>query len=107
MKIKSICLLTASAIVSSCLLFLLRAQTQEAAIPTAVDSSGKYTAKSPDWSKIVWANFPSVSQSGYFTIPQEVMNKIGYNPSRSWNAGQKPDSIIMLGDVEDTLSLVH
>ena len=106
MKNENLILSTASTIILAFIPFWLPAKTQELSpIPTATYSSGKYVAKSPDWSKITLSNFPSLTQPGSFTVPQEFISKIGYDPSRSWSAGQKPDSIIMLGDVEDAFKM--
>ena len=80
-------------------------KTQESSIPAVTYSVGKYKSESPNWSQITWSNLPSVLQSGSITVPQEVISKIGYDPSRSWSAGQKPDSIVMLGDVEDAFKI--
>ncbi|WP_245912358.1 hypothetical protein [Brunnivagina elsteri] len=59
----------------------------------------------PDWNKITFSNMPAISEPGSFKAPQNVIDKLGYNPSRSWNAGQKPDSFTMLGDFQDSFKL--
>jgi hypothetical protein len=69
--------------------------------PTITHSQGKYSAQTPDWSKITWDTLPPVQQPGYLKIPQNLISTFGYDPSRSWSAGQKVDSIVMLGDVDD------
>lgn len=74
-------------------------------IPTVPKVIGNYQQKAPDWSKINWANLPPVEQPGYIRVPQNIVLHIGYDPTRSWSAGQKLDSIIMLGDVEDAFKL--
>jgi hypothetical protein len=70
-------------------------------IPTVTRNNGDYQLKTVDWSRINWANLPRVEQPGYIKVPQDVVQKIGYDPSRTWSAGQKVDSIVMLGDIED------
>ena len=69
--------------------------------PTITHSQGKYSAQTPDWSKITWDTLPPVQQPGYLKIPQNLISTFGYDPSREWSAGQKVDSIVMLGDVDD------
>jgi hypothetical protein len=74
-------------------------------IPTVPYTSGKYKLKSPDWSKINWSSLDAVQQPGYLNISPDIATKLGYNPSRSWTAGQSIDSVIMLGDVDDAFQM--
>ena len=74
-------------------------------IPTITYSQGKYQAQAPDWSKITWDTLPPVQQPGYLKIPQNLISIFGYDPSRSWSAGQKVDSIVMLGDADDAFKM--
>ena len=76
-----------------------------AEIPTITYNSGKYQLKSPDWSKINWSSLYPLQQPGYLDISPDIAAKIGYNPSRSWTAGQSIDSVIMLGDVDDAFQM--
>ncbi len=76
-----------------------------AEIPTVTYNSGKYQLKSPDWSKINWSSLDPLQQPGYLDISPDIAAKIGYNPSRSWTAGQSIDSVIMLGDVDDAFQM--
>lgn len=62
-------------------------------------------ARLPDWNQITFSNMPAISESGSFQASQNVIEKLGYNPSRSWNVGQKPDSFTMLGDFQDSFKL--
>jgi hypothetical protein len=59
----------------------------------------------PDWNQITFSNMPVISEPGSFQAPQNVIDKLGYNPSRTWNAGQKPDSFTILGDFQDSFKL--
>ncbi|MHC5819249.1 MAG: hypothetical protein ACYT04_26060 [Nostoc sp.] len=77
----------------------------KADIPTISYSQGKYQTQAPDWSKITWDTLPPVQQPGYLRIPQNLISVFGYNPSRSWSAGQKVDSILMLGDADDAFKM--
>ncbi|AFY99460.1 hypothetical protein [Calothrix sp. PCC 6303] len=59
----------------------------------------------PDWNQITFSNMPAISEPGSFQSSQNVVDQLGYNPSRSWNTGQKPDSFTMLGDFQDSFKL--
>ncbi|MBE9038236.1 hypothetical protein [aff. Roholtiella sp. LEGE 12411] len=72
-----------------------------AQVPTITYSQGKYQTQAPDWSKITWDTLPPVQQPGYLKIPQNLISVFGYDPSREWSAGQKADSVVMLGDIDD------
>jgi hypothetical protein len=79
------------------------AQTQTT--PTTTYTQGKYTGTVPDWSKITWDTLPPVQQPGFIKIPQNLISVFGYDPSRSWSAGQKSDSVVMLGDADDAFGM--
>ncbi|WP_237997205.1 hypothetical protein [Nostoc sp. UHCC 0870] len=70
-------------------------------LPTVPYQQGKRQGQIPDWGKITWEMLPAVQQAGYLTVPKAYQQRFGYDPSRSWNAGQKSDSVIMLGDADD------
>jgi len=57
----------------------------------------KSTPFIPDLSRITFGSLP-VSESGSFHAPPEIVKTKGYNPSRSWYAGQTADQIMQLGD---------
>jgi hypothetical protein len=59
----------------------------------------------PNWNQITFAKMPAITESGSFQAPAGVVQKLGYDPSRSWNAGQTPDSFTMLGDFQDSFKL--
>jgi hypothetical protein len=104
MKIKTFGLFAISAAIC-CLLTGGLTVTANSQMPTVTYSSSKYQAKVPDWSRLTWSSLPPVQQPGYLSVPPEIATKFGYNPSRSWSAGQNVDSIVMLGDVEDAFKL--
>ncbi|WP_193200527.1 hypothetical protein [Nostoc sp. MG11] len=81
--------------------FALFPYSANAQIPTVTYAQGKYQTQAPDWSKITWDTLPPVEQPGYLKIPQNLISVFGYDPSRSWSAGQKADSVVMLGDIDD------
>ncbi|BAY14084.1 hypothetical protein NIES2098_72820 (plasmid) [Calothrix sp. NIES-2098] len=75
-----------------------------AEIPTVTHTSGKYQLKSPDWTKINWSSLDPVQEPGYINVSADIAAKLGYNPSRSWSAGQNIDSVVMLGDVDEAFT---
>ena len=73
----------------------------QSSIPIREYQSGSYRTSVPDWRQITWGSLPPVQQSGWIEIPNNIVQQLGYNPSRRWNIGQKPDAFIMLGDVSE------
>ncbi|WDD36796.1 hypothetical protein PQG02_33640 (plasmid) [Nostoc sp. UHCC 0926] len=73
--------------------------------PTIEHSQGNYKTAAPDWSKITWDTLPPVQQPGFLKIPKNLISTFGYDPSRSWTAGQKVDSVVMLGDADDAFKM--
>ncbi|MBC1237337.1 MULTISPECIES: hypothetical protein [Nostoc] len=71
------------------------------AVPTIPYEQALRQGKIPDWSKITWEMLPALEQPGFLKVPKELVLKLGYDPSREWNAGQKSDSVVMLGDADD------
>ncbi|HEY9609014.1 hypothetical protein, partial [Allocoleopsis sp.] len=59
----------------------------------------------PDWNQITFSNLPAIAESGSLTVPNDVVNQLGYDPSRNWSAGQKPADFLMLGDFQDGFKL--
>lgn len=93
-------------------LFLLAAlatlapiSTSIAQTPTIDYSQGKYKTAAPNWSKITWDSLPAIQQSGFLKISKNLISTFGYDPSRSWTAGQKVDSVVMLGDADDAFKM--
>ncbi|QLE53528.1 hypothetical protein FD724_37230 (plasmid) [Nostoc sp. C057] len=73
--------------------------------PTIEHSQGLHKTTAPDWSKITWDTLPPVQQPGFLKIPKNLISVFGYDPSRSWTAGQKVDSVVMLGDADDAFKM--
>ncbi|MBE9216693.1 hypothetical protein IQ247_29215 [Plectonema cf. radiosum LEGE 06105] len=59
----------------------------------------------PDWNQITFSKMPAITAGGSFQAPNNVTSELGYDPSRSWNVGQTPDSFTMLGDFQDSFKL--
>ncbi|MBD2415982.1 hypothetical protein FACHB389_31445 [Nostoc calcicola FACHB-389] len=94
-----------SVVASTYLIFSSSVSSANAAdidvVPTIPYEQGERRTQLPDWSKITWAMLPALEQAGFLKVPKEFVPKLGYDPSRSWNAGQKSDSVVMLGDADD------
>ncbi|MDJ0724438.1 MAG: M23 family metallopeptidase [Prochloraceae cyanobacterium] len=73
-------------------------------IPTITENIDRFTLEIPDWDRISWSSIPAIFKGGSISIPQNLINEIGYDPSRSWSPGAKADAIVKLGDV-DSLDL--
>ncbi|BAT56999.1 unknown protein (plasmid) [Nostoc sp. NIES-3756] len=99
---KAISSIVSTSLIAASLLELPMAAFAE--IPTVTYTSGKYQLKSPDWSKINWSSLDSLTEPGYLNVSPEIAAKLGYNPSRSWSAGQNIDSVVMLGDVDEAFA---
>ncbi|MBD2303393.1 hypothetical protein H6G80_33675 [Nostoc sp. FACHB-87] len=95
-RLKSLTLVGAIAIINS------QATAQP---PTTTYTQGKYQASVPDWDKVTWDSLPALQQAGFIKIPPKLIPVFGYDPSRSWDAGQKSDQVVMLGDAEDAFKL--
>ncbi|MEO0687544.1 MAG: hypothetical protein AAFY76_21470, partial [Cyanobacteria bacterium J06649_11] len=48
---------------------------------------------------------PAITESGSFQAPDVVTSKLGYDPNRSWDAGEKPSAFTMVGDFQDSFKL--
>ncbi len=92
-----ICLVIGLSIIFS----IQRIKAQKQLIPIINSNVGKYQLAIPDWAKISWANLPVLQEAGQLSVPSEFIKQLGYDPSRIWNAGQKLESVVMLGDIED------
>jgi hypothetical protein len=60
-------------------------------IPTLTYSNGQQQLLAPDWSQITWGNLPPVEEPGWIKLPPKFVQKLGYDPSRTWYSGERPD----------------
>ncbi|MEL6462257.1 MAG: hypothetical protein AAFQ91_29235 [Cyanobacteria bacterium J06621_15] len=72
---------------------------------TEVPTINWQNTRLPDWNQITFYKMPVITESGSFQAPDEVTSKLGYDPSRSWDVGQKPSAFTMLGDFQDSFKL--
>ncbi|AFZ01682.1 hypothetical protein [Calothrix sp. PCC 6303] len=105
--LSSITGLSLSLVVSGITLILWQQQSISNTLPkqTEIPTINWQKTRLPDWNKITFSNMPAISEPGSFQAPANVKDKLGYDPSRSWKAGQKPDSLTMLGDFQDSFKL--
>jgi len=59
----------------------------------------------PDWAQITLRTLPAVLESGSFQAPWDLIAQLGYDPSRTWMAGQTADQYMLLGDFRDSFDL--
>ncbi len=71
-------------------------------IPLLRQKLGEKEVLVPDWSRINWSNLPPIQTAGEILFPQELIEQLGYDPSRSWEAGTTADRILKLGDIAQT-----
>ncbi len=74
-------------------------------VQTEIPTISWQNTRLPDWNQITFSKMPAITESGSFQVPVNVSQKLGYDPSRSWDTGQKPDSFTMLGDFQDSFKL--
>ncbi|MDY7008141.1 MAG: hypothetical protein SWX82_30485 [Cyanobacteriota bacterium] len=67
-------------------------------IPTIINESG---APVIDVQNMRFSDLPGLSSSGGFQVPQEVIEQLGFDPSRSWGVGTSIADILQLGDMPE------
>ncbi len=81
-------------------IFVDRAVAQTA--PTTTDWTTRQDgAPVPNWDNLTFGNLPGIGADGYFRLPEQVVGKAGYDPTRPWRRGQPPAEIFQLGDLQD------
>jgi hypothetical protein len=58
----------------------------------------------PDWERITFRLIPAVQRGGSLDL-SGLAGVLGYDPSRSWSAGDAITSILLLGDLADATNL--
>lgn len=101
-------------IILSSLLFPVNVVGQtvnDGSLPTRIwsvksaDEQGNSTATNvllPDWKQITFSQMPPISKSGSINALSYTQD-VGYDLSRTWQAGQTPDQYMKLGDVSQAL----
>lgn len=85
--------------------FLNEQVLAEDRIPTLTYIQGQQKFQVPDWSQIAWGNLPAIQEAGKIKVASDLVKKIGYDPSRSWKAGDRLSQIVKLGDIKDAFHL--
>lgn len=68
-------------------------------IPVKTYSIGNTTGYAPDWERISFSSLPPIGSDGSITVDSRITNKIGYDLSRTWKAGDTADKYLKMGDV--------
>lgn len=58
-----------------------------------------------DWEQFSFASLPPIQERGGFTLAPALTQQLGYDASRTWQAGSPLDSVLRLGDVQDSFGL--
>ena len=69
----------------------------------------------PNWAQMTFSSMPAVLEDGNINLGQlvvdagididKIIKELGYDPSRSWDAGVRISEILMLGDIEEAAHL--
>jgi hypothetical protein len=79
------------------------AVTTEPWIPTTSMTWDEHQVRLPDWSQLTFGTLPPFSTDGVFESSAEINQSLGYDLSRSWQAGQSVDTVLKLGDFQTSL----
>lgn len=67
-------------------------------IPTIINESGAPVLDLPN---MRFSDLPGLSSGGGFQVPPEIVNQLGFDPSRSWSAGSSITDVLRLGDMSE------
>ncbi len=76
-----------------------------AEVTSSIPTTNLNGAPVPDWGKITFDSLPGIGSSGSFQANSQIIEQLGYDPSRQWTQGQKPSRFLSLGDFQDTFKL--
>ncbi|MBN8564209.1 MAG: M23 family metallopeptidase [Leptolyngbya sp. UWPOB_LEPTO1] len=93
--------LTVVLVVIGAVIFPQRSDAAESYFPTTLYNS----APVPDLSQTTFSSLPAIEQAGAVQVPSQTIEQLGYDPSRSWQAGASIGDVLMLGDTQDTFGL--
>jgi LAS superfamily LD-carboxypeptidase LdcB len=81
--------------------FVLLIQTSaEAATSQYLFPGSADNPAATDWSQVTFNSFPAIEGNSTAILDdQNLINQLGYNPSRSWNSGAKLTNILKVGDL--------
>ncbi len=87
--------------------FWLKGGTAQASLPTEIrevvwqESVAGYV-ELPDWNQISLSDLPGILRAG--SLGTEFNQYVGYDLSRVWQVGDRPDQILKLGDIAEALA---
>jgi hypothetical protein len=93
--------LTVVLVIAGVVTFPQRSDAAESYFPTTLYNS----APVPDLSQTTFSSLPAIEQAGAVQVPSQTIEQLGYDPSRSWQAGTSIGDVLMLGDTQDTFGL--
>ena len=93
--------LTVVLIVAGAVTFPQRSDAAESYFPTTLYNG----APVPNLSQTTFSSLPAIEQAGTVQVPSQTIEQLGYDPSRSWQAGASIGDVLMLGDTQDTFGL--
>ncbi|NES01772.1 MAG: hypothetical protein F6K22_02390 [Okeania sp. SIO2F4] len=67
-------------------------------IPTAINQDGAVVLDLPN---INLSDLPGIESSGGFQLPPEIIDQLGFDPSREWGEGTSIGNILQLGDLQN------
>jgi hypothetical protein len=85
-----------------CFVTIVPAYAQTASAISTVENNGVTV---PDWSSITFNNLPPILEEGSFQSPADVNSAIGYDASRTWQAGMLASDYLKLGDFQGAFEL--
>jgi hypothetical protein len=65
---------------------------------TSIPTIQQNGVKLPDFSKITFDKLPAFSSGGSISIPVNIIQQLGYDPSRTWSAGDRVADVSKIGD---------
>lgn len=75
----------------------------EASLPTSLLKWNGQSVQIPDWSQTTLKSLPPIQESGTFSATENMSQEVGYDLSRTWQAGQTADQYLKLGDLQTSL----
>jgi hypothetical protein len=83
----------------------ITAQSNANSIPTTTVQFRGHSVQVPDWNRITFNTMPPILAGGSVNLPESEIQQIGYNPNRTWQAGDRPATFMLLGDFEEAFGL--
>lgn len=93
--------LTVVLLIAGVIAFPQNSNAAESYFPTAVYNNSPV----PDFSQTTFSSLPAIGEAGAIQVPSQTIEQLGYDPSRSWQAGTSIGDVLMLGDMQDTFGL--